>query len=72
MDAKSMFIEGQQLFVQGKHQESIDAFSRALEAGYDPVITLLSRGVAHLRLGENDGAIDDKEDIEKLKIWMAD
>lgn len=53
------FEEGKRLFVEGKLKESVDAFTRALEAGSDPSITYLSRGAAHLNLGAIESALVD-------------
>ncbi len=43
MGGKELFQEGQKLFMEGKVKESIDAFTNALEAGYEPRIIYLSR-----------------------------
>ncbi|MDA8170155.1 MAG: tetratricopeptide repeat protein [Nitrospiraceae bacterium] len=59
VDFKSIFEEAQLLFLEGKLKESVDAFSRALEAGADPFMAYLSRGAARLRLKETDAAIED-------------
>jgi tetratricopeptide (TPR) repeat protein len=59
MDYKQLLGEAQLLFVDGKEKESVEAFTKALEAGADPFIVCLSRGAAHLKLKEVDKAIDD-------------
>jgi tetratricopeptide (TPR) repeat protein len=59
MDYKQLLGEAQLLFVDGKEKESIEAFTKALEAGADPFIVYLSRGAAYLKLKEVDKAIDD-------------
>lgn len=59
MDAHEFFEDGKRLFVEGMLRESIDAFTKALDAGADPEITYLSRGTAYLKLKEANEAIDD-------------
>jgi tetratricopeptide (TPR) repeat protein len=59
MGANDFFEEGKRLFVEGKLEESINAFTKALEAGYDAKISYLSRGAAYLKLREADQAIGD-------------
>jgi tetratricopeptide (TPR) repeat protein len=59
MDYEQLLGEAQLLFVNGKEKESIEAFTKALEAGADPFIVYLSRGAAHLKLKEVDKAIDN-------------
>lgn len=59
MEAENFFEDGKRLFVEGKINESIESFTKAAEAGYDPTIIFLSRGAAHLKLGEADHAIAD-------------
>lgn len=59
MDPKEFIGEGQRLFLQGRLQESIDAFTRAIEAGEDTEMVYLSRGVAHYKLQHHEEAISD-------------
>jgi tetratricopeptide (TPR) repeat protein len=59
MEARELFKEAQLLFMQGKHRESIGAFTRALDAGAEPFICCLSRGAAHIQLKEPEMAIED-------------
>ena len=59
MDPKQLIREAQLLFVEGKIRESIESFTKALEAGADPFMVYLSLGVAHMKLKEVDRAIDD-------------
>ena len=59
MQAKEYFEKGQSAFVSGKHEESLDMFSKALEEGYEPVKTLLSRGTVYLHMDDHDKAIED-------------
>jgi len=54
--------EAQLLLVDGKDKESIEAFTKAIEAGADPYIAHLSRGAAHLKLKQIDEAINDLND----------
>ncbi len=63
MEANDFFEEAKRLFVQGKIRESIEAFTKAAAAGYDPVISFLSRGAAYLKLKEADNAIADFSSI---------
>ncbi|OGW40960.1 MAG: hypothetical protein A2Y97_03230 [Nitrospirae bacterium RBG_13_39_12] len=59
MDYKQLLGEAQLLFVNGKERESIEAFTKAFEAGADLFIVYLSRGAAYLKLKEVDEAIND-------------
>lgn len=59
MDAQELMREAQLLFVEGKEKESIKAFTKAIEAGADPYIAYLSRGVAHIKTNEVDMALGD-------------
>ena len=59
MDPMELLKEAQLLFVNGKHKESVEAFTKAVEAGAEPYIAYLSRGVANLKLDEADKAIHD-------------
>lgn len=59
MDPKGLLKEAQLLFIDGKDKESIEAFTKAINAGADPYIAFLSRGAAHLKLKEGDEAIKD-------------
>lgn len=59
MDSQELLRQAQLLFVEGKDKESIEAFTKAMEAGADPYIAHLSRGVAHVKIKEIDMAISD-------------
>jgi Flp pilus assembly protein TadD len=59
MDPMELLKEAQLLFVHGKHKESVEVFTKAIEAGADPYITYLSRGAANLQSQEADQAIHD-------------
>lgn len=59
MDTQELIRKAQLLFVDGKDKESIEAFTKAIEAGADPYIVHLSRGVAYVKLKDVDNAVDD-------------
>ncbi|MBM4145035.1 MAG: hypothetical protein FJ240_01995 [Nitrospira sp.] len=59
MDTQELMRKAQLLFVEGKEKESIEAFTKAIEAGADPYIAHLSRGVAHIKIKEVDMALED-------------
>ena len=68
MTAKELFEDAQVLFIEGNMQGSIDSFTKALDAGYDPFIIHLSRGVAYLRVEAIDMAAEDFDKAVLLKI----
>jgi tetratricopeptide (TPR) repeat protein len=59
MESQELLREAQMLFIEGKTRESIEAYTKALEAGTDPYIAHLSRGVACVKTKEIDMALDD-------------
>jgi tetratricopeptide (TPR) repeat protein len=59
MDPREILRQAQLLFVEGKDKESAEMFTKALEAGADPYIVHLSRGVAYVKLNEVDNALSD-------------
>jgi tetratricopeptide (TPR) repeat protein len=59
METSEFFEAGKRLFVEGKMEESIDSFTKALESGYDPKMSYLSRGAAYIKLKEPDKALED-------------
>ena len=59
MDTQELMREAQLLFVDGKVKESIEAFTKAIEAGANPYIAHLSRGVAHVKTEEVEMALND-------------
>lgn len=59
MTTTELFRIGQNSFIEGRVKESITSFTKALDEGYDPVRSYLSRGVSYVRMGELDKAIDD-------------
>ncbi len=66
MEGYDFFEEAKRLFVQGNLRESIEAFTKAADSGYDPVISYLSRGAAYLKLKEADKAIADFSSVISL------
>jgi tetratricopeptide (TPR) repeat protein len=59
VETNELFNKAQILFIDGRYNDSIEEFSKALEAGSEPVITCLSRGVAYLKIKEHEKAIED-------------
>ena len=59
MDMQELLREAQLLFANGKDKESLEAFTKALEAGADPYIIYLSRGVVYVRMQEADAALEN-------------
>lgn len=71
MDSKELLKEAQLLLVEGKDKESIEAFTKAIEAGADPYISHLSRGVVYVKLKESDKALDDLNKAIKANSLSA-
>lgn len=63
MDAHKQFRNAQRLFIDGRHEASITAFTESIEAGDRTEIALLSRGVAYLKTGHINSAIHDFEAV---------
>lgn len=59
MEPQELLRAAQLLFVEEKDRESIEAYTKAIEAGADPYIAHLSRGVAYVKTKEVDKAVDD-------------
>ncbi len=59
MDSKELFREAQRFFIEGKHKESMEAFTKVIESGEKSEIAYLSRGAAYFQLKEYDKAIAD-------------
>jgi tetratricopeptide (TPR) repeat protein len=59
MTVKELYREAQELFLKGKHKESINVFTKAIGAGEKTEIVYLSRGAALLKEKEYDKAIAD-------------
>lgn len=66
MTSKGFFESGQRLFVEGNLKESIEEFTKAIDAGEKSEIAFLSRGVAHLKNHETDQAINDFSEAVKM------
>jgi len=71
MDDRRVLEEAQLLLAKGKDKESIEAFTKAIEAGADLYISYLSRGAAHLKLKEVDEAINDFDEAIKANSQSA-
>jgi tetratricopeptide (TPR) repeat protein len=63
--AMNWHTEGQILFRKGEHERSIKAFTHAMQAGWDPVVAHLSRGVANLLAEHPERAYDDFTEVVK-------
>jgi tetratricopeptide (TPR) repeat protein len=63
---KKTFKDAQRLMIDGKLNESIEAFTEVIEAGEKNDIVFLSRGVAHLKNRDTDKAIDDFNEVVKM------
>ena len=59
MKTNNFFEDGKRFFVEGRLRDSIEAFTKAAEDGYDKKISYLSRGAAYLMLREADKAVED-------------
>ncbi len=59
MDTQDLLRKAQILFAEGKDKESIEAFTEALEAGADPYLSHLSRGVGYVKTNDIDKALSD-------------
>ncbi len=59
MDSRKLFRNAQKIFVNGEINESIDAFTKSIEAGQKTEIAFLSRGVAYLKTDLVESALED-------------
>lgn len=59
MDAQELFRNAHRILLDGRYQESISAFTESIDAGGKTEIAFLSRGVAFLKTGQIDKAIED-------------
>ena len=59
MDARKLLQKAQGLFIEGRHKESINAFTESITAGGETEIAFLSRGVAYLKTEQMEKAIED-------------
>ncbi len=66
LTSKKIYEEAQQLLINGKLSESIEAFTRAINSGEKSEISFLSRGVAYLRNNDKENAISDFTEVEKM------
>ena len=64
---KHLIGKAQLLFVEGKIEESIEAFRKALEAGADPFMVHLSIGAGYLKLKVIDKAVESFSKAIELK-----
>jgi Tfp pilus assembly protein PilF len=71
MDTQELLRQAQLLFAEGKDTESIEAFTKALEAGADPYIAHLSRGVGYVKIQDIDNALADFGKAINLKKQSA-
>jgi len=58
-EIRDMSEEGASFFAEGRYQESIAAFSRTIERDPECQSAYLSRGAAHLQIGEAKNALLD-------------
>ena len=59
MGRREMLDEARILLIHGEREKSIDLFTKAIDSGEKTSLSYLSRGVAHLQLGNLQSAIDD-------------
>jgi tetratricopeptide (TPR) repeat protein len=59
MTNANIFMKGQKAFLGGDLEDSIVAFSNALEHGVHPFHSLLNRGIAYLKTCKIDHAVKD-------------
>ncbi len=59
MQAKDLLGDAQRLFVNGEYEESVKKFTQAIEAGVEPSLAYLSRGVAYFKMNRLDESIKD-------------
>jgi tetratricopeptide (TPR) repeat protein len=71
MEANKFFEDAKRLFFEGKLRDSIESFTKAVDAGYDPEISYLSRGAAYLKLRDTEKAIADFSNVISLDKQSA-
>lgn len=59
MDADELFREGQFHLMRGELEESVEAFTKAIEAGAGGAMVYLSRGATYMKLNKPAEAIAD-------------
>ncbi len=64
--SKQTYEEAQSLLVNGKLDESIEKFTRAISEGERTEVSYLSRGVAYLRNHDEKRAINDFTVVEEM------
>jgi Flp pilus assembly protein TadD len=67
MDAKEDFQQGQMHFMKDEMGPAVEAFTRALEKGHDPVMSHLSRGTAYVKMKESLKAVGDFTKVLELE-----
>jgi tetratricopeptide (TPR) repeat protein len=65
MTNTTIFLQGQKAFLSGDLEESIRAFSEALEQGVHSFYSHLNRGIAYFKIGQFLRAIEDFDVIIK-------
>lgn len=63
MASDSLFREGQKSFLEERYDDSIHAFTGAIESGEEVARALLSRGVAYLKTGDLKKAVADFTEV---------
>jgi tetratricopeptide (TPR) repeat protein len=71
MDTQELLRQAQLFLAQGKDRESIEAFTKALEAGADPYIAHLSRGVGYVKVQDIGNALSDFDTAIRLNKQSA-
>jgi tetratricopeptide (TPR) repeat protein len=69
MTTTNTFLRGQKAFLGGDLVYSIQAFSDALEQGEHPFHSHLNRGIAYLKIGQFEQAIEDFDLILKRDVF---
>jgi small glutamine-rich tetratricopeptide repeat-containing protein alpha len=64
--AEELKNEGNNLLKDGKHQEAIDAYSKAIDLDPSNAVYFSNRAAVHLKLGDNDAALADCDKALKL------
>lgn len=59
MDIKELLGDAQRFFLEGKYKESVEIFTKVIDAGENMEMVYLSRGVAYFKMNEYDNAVMD-------------
>ncbi|GBE06735.1 MAG TPA: tetratricopeptide repeat protein [Nitrospirae bacterium] len=59
MDIKELLGDAQRFFLEGKYKESVEVFTKIIDAGEHTEIACLSRGAAYFKMNEYDNAVKD-------------